>query len=212
MAGRDDWYRSSSWSEKDRESFEAKFARTRKSSRSQYLSIQAWCLFNAGLIYESLALINRKLSDYPDSFNLSSAYLLRAMCYAALDKTDLAIENFRLSIQTEREFPNVRTTVSLDFAQFVVENDLIDLFDEALSVLRDLNDLRNGYPLHQYMHYGLEACLLDGLGLDGAIESVELARQAAAKRSSGFRNHPKLLLVEEEPDWLRWKLEKIQAR
>jgi hypothetical protein len=67
MTERHYWYRKTSWTESDREDFETRFARTRKASRAQYLKIQAWSLFEAGLVRESLSLIDRMFSDYPRS-------------------------------------------------------------------------------------------------------------------------------------------------
>ncbi len=146
MTERHDWYRKTSWTESEREDFESRFVRSRKSSRSQYLRIQAWCLFESGNYCESLSLIDRMFSDYPDRFEFASAYLLRAKCHDALGNIAQAIESFRMSIQTERDYPNVRTSVPLDFARFVVQNELRDLFREALSTLDEMRGLGLNFP------------------------------------------------------------------
>ena len=211
MKGRHDWYRNTSWTESERDEFETRLSRARKTSRSQYLSIQAWHLLESGLFWESLSLIDRMLDDYPDRLNLSSGYLIRAKGHEALGNFEKATQSFRMSIQTERDFPNVRTNVQLDFAQFAVANDLEDLFFEALSVLDEFQPVGTQFPAHEYLHYALKSCLLHALKLNGATSNVELARKAAEKKHSGFRNHPTLCLVEEEPDWLRTRLDRIIA-
>ena len=209
MTGRHDWYRNTSWTESEREDFETRFARTRKASRSQYLTIQAGYLFEGGYFRESLSLIDRMFADYPERFNFSMGFLLRAKCHAALGDVSRAIESFRMSIQTERDYPNVRTNVPLDFAQFVVQNKINELFHEALSVLDETRRVGTQFPAHDYLYYSLKSCLLDSLGMDGAKSNAELAKTAAAKTHSGFWKHPTLCLVEEEPNWLRERLDRI---
>lgn len=209
MTGRHEWYRKTSWTELEREDFETRFARTRKTSRSQYLTIQAWCLFEGGNYRESLSLIDRMFANYPDRFNFSSGYLLRAKCYAALGDISQAVQSFRMLIQTERDYPNVRTNVPLDFAQFVVQHELCELFLEALSVLDEMRGVGTQFPIHDYLHFSLKSCLLDSLGMDGARYNAELAKAAAAKTHSGFWKHPTLCLVDEEPNWRRQRLDRI---
>lgn len=150
MTGRHDWYRNTSWTESEREEFETRFARTRKASRSQYLTIQAGYLFDGAHFRESLSLIDRMFSDYPERFNFSSGFLLRAKCHSALGDVSRALKSFRMSIQTERDYPNVRTNVPLDFAQFVVQNELSELFREALSVLDEMRRVGTQFPAHDY--------------------------------------------------------------
>lgn len=209
MTGRHDWYRLTTWSESDRQEFEARLSRSRKSNRSDYLTTQAWHLFSSGLFDESLLLLNRMFNDYPKQANLSSGYLLQAKCHAALANFELAVDAFRLSLQTERDFPNVRTEVELEFAEFVVSNDLEKLFPEALSALDEFHDSESDFPLHAYMYFALKACLLDSLGLAGAKSSARRAKAAAKRTHSGFRNHPTLCLVDNEPDWLRKRLDRM---
>jgi hypothetical protein len=114
-----------------------------------------------------------------------------------------------MSIQTERDYPNARTNVPLDFAQFVVQNELKELFHEALSVLDETRHVGTQFPAHDYLYYSLKSCLLDSLGMEGAKSSAELAKTASAKTHSGFWKHPTLCLVEEEPNWLRERLDRI---
>jgi hypothetical protein len=70
MTGRHDWYRLTTWSESDRQGFEARLSRSRKANRSQYLSSQAWHLFSVGLFDESLVLLRRMFNDYPNPVEL----------------------------------------------------------------------------------------------------------------------------------------------
>ena len=151
-------------------------------------------------------------SDYPDRFEFASAYLLRAKCHDALGNIAQAIESFRMSIQTERDYSNVRTSVPLDFARFVVQNELCDLFREALSTLDEMRGIGTQFPIHDYLHFSLKSCLLDSLGMDGARYNAELANAAAAKTNSGFLRHPTSCLVDEEPNWLRQRLDRILFR
>jgi hypothetical protein len=65
------------------------------------------------------------------------------------------------------------------------------------------------FPSCDYMHYSLKACLLDSLGMDGAKSNVEMANSAAGRTHSGFWKHPTLGLVEEEPNWLKERMDRI---
>ncbi|XZE19564.1 hypothetical protein SH449x_004887 [Pirellulaceae bacterium SH449] len=150
MTGRHDWYRKETWTAFDRDDFETRLARARKSSRSQYLVIQA-----------------------------------------------------------ERDYPNSRTNVHLEFAEYVLRCHQDNLFHEALLTIDEMHLPGVQFPLHDYLHHAFKAVLLRSLNMDGARQHAELARVAAARIHSGFWKHPTLCLVDEEPDWLRHELDRI---
>jgi hypothetical protein len=70
-----DWYRRTTWTEKDEEEFFAKLRRARKDGRAQYLKLQALELVNTRkrtLLKVAETLLKKILEEYPDdSFNVT---------------------------------------------------------------------------------------------------------------------------------------------
>ncbi len=209
MTSRHDWYRKSTWSAADRDDFETRLARARRSSRSQYLLIQAEYLLQSGILREAILLVDRVITEYPERCNMSRAYTIRAKCCAELNHHDNALASFRSAVQAERAYPNVRTNVYLDFAEYVVRYSCDNSFHEALLAMDEMPQTGTQFPVHDYLYHALKACLLQSPNSDDARQHAELARMASAKLHSGFWKHPTIGLVEQEPEWLKIKLDKI---
>src|SRR5262245_61553605 len=130
-----EWFRRSTWTDQDREEFNARLARSRGSSnKSQYLRIQASHLADAGLHADAIELLDRLLTDYPEKIEIASAHLQKANSLRILGQTGLAIDEYRAALHAERGFPNVKTGTWLDFGWFVVENQRTDLYGEVLEI------------------------------------------------------------------------------
>src|SRR5258708_1677279 len=110
-----EWFRRSTWTDQDREEFDAQLKRCRSASKkAQYLRIQAIHLAEAGLHAAAIELLDQLFVKFPERIELTSAYLQKAESFAFLGQTEPAIREFRLALQAERDFPNVRTNAWLN--------------------------------------------------------------------------------------------------
>jgi tetratricopeptide (TPR) repeat protein len=210
--GKDDWFRRSTWTDRDRNEFHARLKRCRAvSNKSQFLRIQAEYLASAGLHLEAIELLDRLFEEYPERIQLAQAHLQRARSSVSLGQLDRALIEFRASLQAERDFPNVRTNAWLDFGMFVVERELTDLYDEALSVLKEFRvNLGLSFPAFEYRFWAIQAVIAGSKReMDSAGRFALLAFAEAEKVHSGLRYHAKLGLVSSQPEWLERKLRAI---
>jgi tetratricopeptide (TPR) repeat protein len=196
-----EWFRRSTWGEADREDFNARLKRSRGAgNKAQYLRIQAGHLAEAGNHAAAIELLDRLLSEFPHRIELALAHSQRAASLANLGQCEAAIQEYRVALQTERDFPNVRTKAWLDFGWLVVERQLTDYYDEVSQVLgefREEGGLR--FPATEYRYAAIQALLADYRG--NKARAREFAQQAlaeAAKEHSGFRRHPTVGLVGSE--------------
>ncbi len=206
--GRDDWFRRTTWTEKDKAAFFERLGRSRGAgNKAQYVRIQAAHLAQAGLHNDAIELLDLFFVEFPDDLFRAMAHHQKAQSLAATGQTEAAIEQFRLTIQAEQDRPNVRTQVWLDFPWFVATNRMRDLYDEALGVL-DRHRASLLLPVEEYRMAATCALLAaeDGRTAD-AREQARLALAAAAKEHSGLRYHPTLGLVEEQDKAVRNRLE-----
>lgn len=122
---RDDWYRRTSWSAPDQADFFARLRRSRtNANKAQYLRIQANYLADADLDAAAVELLNLLIRDFPERFELAQAHLQKAECLIELDDREGAIAEFRLSLQGQRDCPNVRTMCWLGFPWYIVGQNL----------------------------------------------------------------------------------------
>src|SRR6516165_10699113 len=125
-----EWFRRATWTDADREDFNARLKRSRgASSKAQYLRIQALHLAEADHREGAIELLDRLLAEFPDSIDIAQAHAQKAESLAKLGQTEAAIEEYRAALQRERDFPNVQTNAWLDFGWFVVEKRLTHLYD-----------------------------------------------------------------------------------
>ncbi|MEM6821916.1 MAG: hypothetical protein AAF558_08265 [Verrucomicrobiota bacterium] len=110
--GRDDWFRSSTWTKDDEELFYKKLSRQRSSSqKSQSLRIKAYHLIDT---YPDVAdqLLDTLINDYPSEFDMAMAYALKAKLATLRED----IEKRRYWIQKcedhQKEFPNVVVNIT----------------------------------------------------------------------------------------------------
>jgi len=207
-----EWFRRSTWTDQDRQEFNARLARSRaSSSKSQYLRIQASHLADAGLHAAAIELLDRLLADYPEKIEIASAHLQKANSLRILGQTGLVIDEFRAALHAERDFPNVKTGTWLDFGWFVVEHQRADLYDEVLEIFkefRDESDLK--FPATEYRYWGVQAVIAAAQA--NPVAAREFAQRAlgeASKTHSGLRYHANLGLVGSQPAWLEKKLQAL---
>src|SRR5437660_2551800 len=138
---REDWYRRSTWTERDRDEFNARLKRSRgAANKAQYLRIQALYLAEAGCHEGAIELLDQMFAEFAERIQLAQAHAQKADSLAKLGQTETAIREYRAALQAERDFPNVRTQAWLDFGWFVVEKQLTALYSEVLQVLEEFRD------------------------------------------------------------------------
>jgi tetratricopeptide (TPR) repeat protein len=196
-----EWFRRSTWSDADREDFNARLQRSRGAgNKAQYLRIQARHLADAGNHAAAVELLNRLFAEFPQRIELAQAHAQRAESIANLGQLDAAIQEYRVALQTERDAPNVRTNAWLDFGWLVVDRQLTDYYDEVSQVLREFRHeggLR--FPAIEFRYAAIQAQLADYRG--DKARAREFARQAlaeAAKEHTGLRYHPTIGLDDSE--------------
>jgi tetratricopeptide (TPR) repeat protein len=200
--GRDDWYRRTSWTAQDAADFQARLKRSRgDGSKAQYLRIQAYRLAEVGLHEPSLQLTDQLLREHPEPFELASTYEQRANSYAALGNYVEAIENFRISLAAQQQYPNVRTNVALSFAWFIILSRQAELYGEVEPLLQQYSaDHGIMFPLDRFKRAVVRALLADELGHPTEARTfADEALAAAGEQHSGLRYHAQLGLVGEMP-------------
>lgn len=199
---RDDWFRRTTWSFTDHQDFHARLKRSRtQGNKAQYVRIQAGYLADAGLHEAAIELLDLLFRQYPERFQLAQAHLQKALCLVELGKFDSAIIEFRSSLQAQRDMPNVGTTCWLTFPLFIVRNELVDHYDEALSVLEEFrNDSRNVsrlvFPIERYHYWAVLALIAkENDDIESAEKFAKNAIENASLQHSGFRYHPDVGVV-----------------
>jgi len=211
---RDDWYRCTSWSAADKEAFFARLKRSGTSdAKAQYLRIQACYLAEAKLYPSAVELLGILIRDYPDHLELAQTHLQMAECLIELGEAENAIAEFRLSLQRQRDFPNVLTASWLQFPLFVVRQNLTQYYEEALGVLEEFNkDTGIMLPIEGYRHATAHALIAESQG--NRRKAKNFAKQALefqAATFSGLRYHPTLGLVNEVDSTIHSRLVTLAA-
>jgi tetratricopeptide (TPR) repeat protein len=198
-----DWFRKTTWSEADQVYFFARLKRCRTAyNKAQYLRIQASHLEGAGLhemLNAALELLDKMFAEFPEQTQLASAYSQKASCLAKLGNIDGAIINYQRALQTEREYPRVKTYAFMQFGRLVVENKLTKLFDEALDGLKELDSRGIKFPSDIFQAFGIRSIIAaNGGETDKAREFAQFALEAADKAHSGLRYHSTVGLVRDK--------------
>ncbi|HXY34769.1 MAG TPA: MFS transporter [Planctomycetaceae bacterium] len=207
-----EWFRRTTWSDADREDFNARLERSRTAfNKAQYLRIQACHLADAGHHAAAIELLDRLFAEFPQRFELAQSHAQKADSLAALGQIDAAIQEYRAALQAERDYSQVRTNAWLDFGWLVVKSQLTDLYEEVSRVMQEFRDERGiKFPNIEYAYNTIQALLADARG-DNALAG-EFARQAlteAVKDHSGLRYHPRLGLVGRERSTFESRLKAI---
>ena len=199
---RDDWYRHSTWSPDDQQHFFGRLKRSKTAAhKAQYVRIQASCLADAGNHRAATELLELLFREFPERLQLAQAHLQMALCLVELGEPERAIEEFRASLQSQRECPNVGTSCWLLFPWFIVRRHAAELYDEALAVLDEFKtDTRLAFPIDRYRFAAVRALIAQARhDRENACDFAKVAIQCATAQHSGFRYHPTVGLVE-SPD------------
>jgi tetratricopeptide (TPR) repeat protein len=204
------WYRKTTWSQSDKETFFERLRRSRTNfHKAQYLRIQASHLQSIGtkeMANHSLELLDLMLKEFPEKSELSLAYLQKAECLITLGKIEQAIDEMRNALQSEREFPNVKNSAWLEFGWTIIIYQLSDLYDEVINVLSEFES-DSMFPIDKYRYNAIQAIVENEKGSKKVAERFALSALKAASLSySGFRYHPKIGLVQNANEKIHSKL------
>ena len=197
------WFRRATWTDADRQDFNARLDRSRSSgNKAQYLRIQAAHLAQSGHYDGAIELLNRLLGEFPERTELASAHAQKAASLAELGHTEEAISEYRAALQAERDFPNSQTNAWLEIGWLVMAKRLTHFYDEVSQVLQEFRE-EGGFkfPAIEYRYFALQSLLAEARG-DKALarDFAKAALTEAAKKHSGLRYHPTVALVGSERD------------
>lgn len=192
---KDEWFRRTRWTDADQAEFFARLERSRSLyHKSQYVRIQASHLQQAGLIQESLQLLQRLHAEWPDPSQLAAACAQEAQCHILMGSIDLAIDAYRRSLESERQHGG-GSNAHIEFAWLIATRELAECYDEALRALSEAS-LPPLFPIDQYRAAGALALILGATGdPESAKRFARVAIEAASKDDSGLRHHKRLGLV-----------------
>lgn len=208
MASKDDWFREPCLSEESRTEFERRLSRAR-SSRPEYLRIQAHSLLSAGSFDSALDLVDRIRADHPDHL---TAWILeqRGDCLRALRRSGEAIEAYVQALEEMKRDRGLLGNAHFSLAELVCEINRDDLYERTLGYLTEFWDSAPLFPAHEMQQFGWTAILLDRLGQsEEAKPPARRALAAVAKQRSKAANHPTLGLVGDSHPEMRRELERI---
>jgi tetratricopeptide (TPR) repeat protein len=193
-----DWFRKNTWTDDDRDDFEKRLRRARRSSRGQYLRIQATHLADAGHNAAALGLLERMLAEYPDQVQRAQAQLQQAQCYICMGQHSDAVRAFREALDAERKFPQVRTRAKFEFPLFVAMTRMHEAFAEALQVTNEA-ECEIALPRDRFELAAARSLIARTLQDHQSAKAHALAALAAASEArSAFAHHPTVGLVPED--------------
>jgi tetratricopeptide (TPR) repeat protein len=194
-----DWFRRKSWSKTDEEEFFLRLGRARKTSRAQYLKIQAIELLEtkeAELLDVAEGLLKIVLTDYLDDwFERSSTLHTLGDIQKQRGHFEQALHCYEQALETEREHPQVKTQAYLDYAELVVKQKNHSRYDAVEALIRGRADTLL-FPIEKYKAYSILSIISAFKGnRELAVRFAELADQSAGEETSGLRYHQSLGVV-----------------
>jgi len=200
------WYRKKTWTNEDEEHFFVKLNRARKTSRAQYLKIQAIELIETKKtkhldVAESL--LYQMLTEYPeDKFNKSSALNSLGEIYELRGDLKTALEYYEKSIKFEKEYPNVQTQSFLSYSELIIKLKNIYKYEEVLKILEPKFQ-ESIFPIQKYKISSILSIIYNHKGEKDLTEKYKLiAEENANAETSGLRYHKYLGIVEKRIGWL----------
>lgn len=209
-----EWYRCESWTKAEEEHFFAKLGRARRDGRAQYLRIQAFHLVESGdlrLLEAAESLLNKILTDFPDIRVQKSMTLDQlGTIYRIRGENDRALHYFKQAVDFEKEYPNVISGAHLSFAEIVVEESRLELYEEVEEML--VGEIEKGgvlFPTQRYITSSVFSIIYASKGDQEKAEiHAEIAESSAIAKTNTLWNprKNKLGVVEVRKRWLDEKV------
>ncbi|MDR2107954.1 MAG: hypothetical protein LBP28_00640 [Coriobacteriales bacterium] len=194
-----EWYRKEFWTKDAETEFFARLKRSQKHNRPQYLRIQASTLYktnNADFFDAALNLLQRYFDEYPDDkLERSSSYELAGDIYCEMEEYERALENYKNALDYEKIFPQIITDSYLKYSKLIVQLDKTELFESVEQLLLG-NAEKSDFPEDEYIKNAILSFINKQKdNYERANYYKNLAEKSAGAKSSGFRWHKKLGLV-----------------
>lgn len=197
--GRDDWYRSTTWDDVTEAAFRAKLARSR-TSRPQYLRIQASCLTEASPV-AALQLIEEYFETGCE-FDVPLALCTRAEAHLTLGQKAEAVAAYKQALEWEEIHPRHISTARIDLPKLVAADCISAEYGYALDILTSrFSPTDHQFPSTRYYWNG--SCALIAYEQGRVVEAQEFAERAmraAMETESPFRYHRTIGLVRDTTD------------
>jgi tetratricopeptide (TPR) repeat protein len=205
----DDWFRQAALTQTAISAFELKLKRSR-SSRHEYMRIQAGALYSVGAYENAITMVDRIIAEDPNHFGLAWLYESKAQCYRKEGQIEEAVRFYRLSIERTRDRPSVVGQAQLDFPFWVASAQLTYLYEEALNTTNEFFQPHDIFPIDTFKRFATLALILADTGHDeDARPPAITALAAAARTTSNAANHRNLGIVDQKFDDIRKRLESI---
>ena len=205
-----DWFRDPAWDRATRDQFEDRLNRARIGNRPQYLRIKALALRDAGELEAAKQLLNRIVSDYPDSMDCGFCLELLGDIAREEGSSENAEKHYR---EVLRRWPDLNGTtrmVEVSLAEVLTESAGPDRHEEALRLLDSA--LKRGRMMNSDL-FRWNIALARVAKQLGDAETVSRAARAAlslTKLGPQYPRHPTVGLARPDAATLAW-LEKAAA-
>jgi tetratricopeptide (TPR) repeat protein len=205
-----EWFRDPSWGGKARDRFEIRLNRARVGNRPQYLRIKALALRGAGELDGAKELLNRVLSDYPESLDCGICLELLGDIAREEGSVETAERNYREVIRRWPDLNGTTGMVEISLAELLADSPGGNRHDEALGLLDAAR--KRGKMLNSGL-FRWNVALAKIAERMGDSETVTRAAKnafALTKLGPQLSRHPTVGLAIAEPSTLAW-LEKAAA-
>ena len=184
---RDDWSGGAAWDAGAREAFEARLARARPESRPHHLVRKGAALLAAGRSADGVALLERVLTDHPDSLEAASCAERLADHSLAQGDPAEAERQYRRSLALRPDQNGTSGQVHIGLAEALTAQ---GRHEEALQALD--REPAGGLTLHSAVSRWEAALALAAAGAGRRDEAREAARRALALLDAPdqFPRHP----------------------
>ena len=205
-----DWFRDPGWDLATRDQFEERLNRARIGNRAQYLRIKALALRDAGELHGAKELLNRVVSDYPDSMDCGFCLELLGDIAREEGSSETAEKNYRDVIRRWPDLNGTSGMVEVSLAEVLTESAGLERHEEALRLLDSA--LKRGRMMNSDL-FRWNIALARVAEQLGDAETVSRAARTAlslTKVGPQFPRHPTVGLARPDAATLAW-LERAAA-
>ena len=205
-----DWFRDPGWDRATRDQFEERLNRARIGNRAQYLRIKALALRDAGELRGAKELLNRVVSDYPESMDCGFCLELLGDIGREEGSAEAAERNYREVIRRWPDLNGTSGMVEVSLAEVLTESAGLERHEEALRLLDSA--LKRGRMMNSDLFRWNIALARVAEQLGDAETVSRAARTAVSLTKVGpqFPRHPTVGLARPDAATLAW-LERAAA-
>ena len=199
-----EWFRGSAWDRVARDQFQARLSRARVGNRPQYLRIKGLALRDAGELGGAKELLNRVLTEYPDSLDCAMCLELLGDIARTEGFVDTAERTYREVIQRWPDLNGTTGMVEVSLAEVLTEGPRRDRSDEALRFLDSA--LKRGRMLNSELFRWNVALarIAEQMGDSDTVAHAAKNALSLTKLGPQYPRHPTVGLARADPSTLAW--------